>query len=94
MEWTCFGETSSCTAQTTASRTVENRSQTLRMKINFLTYKKEAYSQTQGIGLEGQSSNMKIKPPWRDFLGKNGLKTLNNPYCISKITPSHWPSKI
>ena len=25
---------------------------------------------------------------------KNGLKTLKDPYCISKITTSHWPSKI
>ena len=30
----------------------------------------------------------------RDFSGKNGVKTLNNPYGISKITPSHWPRKI
>ena len=28
------------------------------------------------------------------FIGKNGLKTLNNLYGISKITPYHRPSKI
>ena len=28
------------------------------------------------------------------FLVKNGLKTLNNPYGLSKITPYHWSSKI
>ena len=27
------------------------------------------------------------------FLCKNGLKTLNNSYCISKITPSHCMAK-
>ena len=31
---------------------------------------------------------------WRDFLGQNGLKTLKNSYCISKITPSHQSRKI
>ena len=38
-------------------------------------------------GLEGPCFNLKKKPPWWCLLGKNGLKTLNNPYGISKITP-------
>ena len=61
--------------------------------ILFPEVRKTSILISLGYKFREESSNMKIRPPWRDFLGKNGLKTQNTSYCISKIIPSHWPSK-